>query len=71
MSLRLESFISKAQAEIQRERDVAVDELRRQFGDLAISAAERVVRRSLDKDSHKDLIEQTLSDSDLLERDSK
>ena len=48
-----------------------MDELRRQFGDLAISAAERVVRRSLDKDSHKDLIEQTLSDSDLLERDSK
>lgn len=66
-----ESFISKAQAEIQRERDIAVDELRRQFGDLAISAAERVVRRSLDKDSHKDLIEQTLSDSDLSERDGK
>lgn len=66
-----DSFISKAQAEIQRERDIAVDELRRQFGGLAISAAERVVRRSLDKDSHKDLIEQTLTESDLFERDGK
>jgi F-type H+-transporting ATPase subunit b len=66
-----DSFISKAQAEIQRERDIAVDELRREFGDLAISAAERVVRRSLDKDLHKDLIEQTLTESDLLEKDGK
>ena len=66
-----DSFISKAQSEIQRERDSAVDELRRQFGGLAISAAERVVRRSLDKDSHRDLIEQTLSESDLLEKDGK
>ena len=42
-----------------------IEEVRHQFADLAILAAERVVRRSLDKDAHKELIEQTLSESDL------
>ncbi|MCI0800156.1 MAG: F0F1 ATP synthase subunit B, partial [Chloroflexi bacterium] len=43
-----ESFVERARSDIQRERDVAIQEVRSSFGDLAITAAERVIRRSLD-----------------------
>ena len=66
--LEADAFLSNARSEIKRERDAAVEEVRHQFADLAILAAERVVRRSLDKDAHKELIEQTLSESDLFLR---
>ena len=52
----------KAQANIQRERDSAIEELRGEFADLAIKAAERVVSRSLDGPAHRELIEQVLED---------
>ena len=51
---------SRAEADIQRERDAAVEDIRREFAGLAVVAAERVVRRSLDDDGHEDLIEQVL-----------
>ncbi len=60
------SFIERARVDIQRERDNAVDEVRQQFADLAITAAERVIRRSLDGDAHKDLIDQVLEESEQL-----
>jgi len=43
-----------------------VDEVRQQFADLAITAAERVIRRSLDSDTHRDLIDQVLEESEQL-----
>ena len=58
----------RAQANIQRERDVAIEELRRQFTDLAVTAAERVIERSLDRDTHRELIEKVLEESPDLER---
>jgi F-type H+-transporting ATPase subunit b len=61
------SFIERARVDIQRERDNAVDEVRQQFADLAITAAERVIRRSLDSDAHKDLIDQVLEESEQLD----
>ena len=60
-----ESLIVAARADIQRERDNAIEGVRRQFADLTVTAAERVIRRSLDKDVHKDLIEQALEESDM------
>ena len=53
---------SRAEANIQRERDAAIEDLRREFAGLAIVAAERVIRRSLDDDSHTELIEQVLEE---------
>lgn len=64
------SFIERARVDIQRERDNAVEEVRQQFADLAITAAERVIRRSLDSDAHKDLIDQVLEESEQLGRSS-
>ena len=54
---------ARAEANIQRERDAAIEELRREFAGLAIVAAERVIRRSLDDDDHNTLIEQVLDES--------
>ena len=37
--------------------------MRQEFADVAITAAERVIERSLDKDAHKELIEKVLDES--------
>lgn len=52
----------RAEASIQRERDSAVEELRSHFADLAITAAEQVISRSLDEDAHRELINQVLEE---------
>jgi F-type H+-transporting ATPase subunit b len=53
----------RAEANIQRERDAAIEELRREFAGLAISAAERVIQRSLDETAHRELIDGVLQES--------
>lgn len=58
-----EQIIERARQEIQLERDAAISELRKEFADLTITAAERVIRRSLDRDAHSDLIEEVLSEA--------
>ena len=63
-----ESLIVRARTEIQRERDDAVDELRKEFSDLAILAAEKVIERSLDKEAHRQLIDKTLEESGTLKK---
>ena len=63
-----ENFVTRARADIQRERDVVIEEVRASFGDLAITAAERVVRRSLDRQAHQDLIAQVLEEGESLRR---
>jgi F-type H+-transporting ATPase subunit b len=58
-----DAFLERARAEIQHERDEAVAEVRRHFADLAIRAAEQVIGRSLDHQSHREIIENVLSES--------
>ncbi len=58
-----EAFVERARTDIQRERDAALDEVRVSFGDLAITAAERVIRRSVDRQAHQELIAQVLDES--------
>ena len=60
------AFVERAREDIQLERDRAIDEVRRHFGELAIMAAEKVVRRSLDKDAHKELVEEVLREGEEL-----
>ena len=55
-----EAIVVRARVEIERERDAAIDELRRQFSDLAIMAAERVINETLDKEKHRQLIDKVL-----------
>jgi F-type H+-transporting ATPase subunit b len=55
-----EIIVNRARAEIERERDEAIEDLRNQFVDLAIAAAEKVVSETLDKEKHRRLIEEVL-----------
>lgn len=59
-----QSFMERAQKEIQRERDAAVEEVRQQFGELAVVAAERIIKRSVDAKAHQDLIDEVLTHSE-------
>ena len=63
-----EVLVTRARTEIQRERDDAVDELRKEFADLTILTAEKVIDRSLDKEAHRQLIEKTLEESTTLRK---
>ena len=63
-----EAFVERAKADIARERDTAIQEVRTSFGDLAITAAERVIRSSLDRTAHESLINQVLEEGAFLSR---
>ncbi|MBM3948482.1 MAG: F0F1 ATP synthase subunit B [SAR202 cluster bacterium] len=58
----------RAEADIKRERDAAIEDLRREFAGMAVSAAEKIVERSLDKNTHKDLIDKVLKESSTVRR---
>jgi F-type H+-transporting ATPase subunit b len=62
-----EAMLERARGEIQLERDSAISELRREFADLTIAAAEKVISQSLDRAAHQRLIEQALSESSFRE----
>ena len=64
-------LIEKARQEIQRERDEAASELREEFADLAVAAAEKVIEKSLDKEAHRELIEKVLEESTTLNKDKR
>jgi len=66
-----EALISRARAEIQRERDEAIDEVRKAFADLTIRAAEKVIDRSLDKEAHREIIDKVLEESTTFKEEKK
>lgn len=55
-----EALLARAQADFTLEREKAMAELRRQFADLTMTAAERVVNQSLDATAHQRLIQEVL-----------
>ena len=65
-----EALVARARMEIQRERDDAIDELRSEFADLTIQAAEKVIEKSLDKKAHRQLIDKILKESSTLKKGS-
>jgi len=58
-----ESLIAKARTEIQRERDKTIEELRAEFANIAILAAEKVIKGTVDKKKHRKLIDEALKES--------
>ena len=58
-----EQLLERARSEIQLERDAAIAELRREFAGLTITAAERVIKRSLDPQAHRELIQEVLAEA--------
>jgi len=63
-----EAFVERAKEDIARERDTALQEVRASFGDLAITGAERVIRSSLDRQAHEELINKVLEEGESLKR---
>lgn len=63
-----EALIARARQQIGLERDQALDELRRQFVDVALLAAEKVIKESLDRQKHQQLIEEVLEESAALKK---
>jgi F-type H+-transporting ATPase subunit b len=58
-----EKLLTRARAEIRQERDEAIDGVRREFADLTVLAAGKVIEKSLDKDEHRELIDKVLKES--------
>lgn len=63
-----EATLARARNEIQLERDTAIADLRREFADMTIAAAEKVIGSSLDRNAHKRLIDEALAESSFRER---
>ncbi|MDD5222491.1 MAG: F0F1 ATP synthase subunit B [bacterium] len=63
-----QAIIEKTQVEMKRDQDKIIDNLRREFAGIAILAAEKVIKESLDKQKHLRLIEETLEQSSLLRK---
>jgi F-type H+-transporting ATPase subunit b len=61
-------IIDQTKAELEAERDKIVDHLRKEFVDISILAAEKVIKETLDKEKHRKLIEETLRESIVLKK---
>ena len=58
-----QAIVDRTRAELERERDKAIDDLRKEFVDTSILAAEKVISETLDKEKHRRLIEEALEES--------
>ena len=61
-------MIDRARSELEAERDKIVGDLRREFVDISIAAAEKVIKATLDREKHRKLIEETLQESVTLKK---
>lgn len=66
-----ESLLARARNEIALERDEAIAQIRAEFADLTIAAAEKVIGQSLDKTAHERLIEEVLSQASFQGQDAQ
>jgi F-type H+-transporting ATPase subunit b len=60
-----EAALERARTEIQLERDQAIAELRSEFAGITVSAAEKVINQSLDRQAHQRIIDETLAESNF------
>jgi F-type H+-transporting ATPase subunit b len=58
-----ELLLERARNEIALERDQAIAELRKEFADLTVRAAEKVINQSLDRQAHQRLIDEVLAEA--------
>jgi F-type H+-transporting ATPase subunit b len=52
-----QNILAQAEAELEAERNRARDDLRKQVATLAVAGAEKILERSIDKDAHKDILD--------------
>jgi F-type H+-transporting ATPase subunit b len=58
-----QTLVERTRAELQAERDRILKDLRREFVDISLLAAEKVIKETLDKEKNRKLIEETLQES--------
>jgi F-type H+-transporting ATPase subunit b len=63
-----QTIIDRTRTELEAERDKIVEDLRREFVDISIAAAEKVIKETLDREKHRKLIEETLRESVTLKK---
>jgi F-type H+-transporting ATPase subunit b len=63
-----EALIARARQDIRQERDDIIAELHKDFTDLTISAAEKIIEQKLDKEAHRKLIDKVIKDSEILKK---
>jgi F-type H+-transporting ATPase subunit b len=61
-------ILERTRVELGAEREKIVEDLRREFVSIAILAAEKVIKETLDKEKHRKLIEETLQRSAVLKK---
>ena len=57
-----QGIVERARAEIERERDQALDAIRKESVDLALAAASRLLRENLDEPKDRAIVERFLDD---------
>lgn len=57
-----QAIVDRARAEIERERDAALDALRKESVELALAAASRLMQENLDQPKDRQLVERYLSE---------
>lgn len=60
-----ESILLKAQAEITRQKDIALAELKTKVTDLTINAAGKLINKELDDEKHRELVGQFISELEV------
>jgi F-type H+-transporting ATPase subunit b len=60
-----EAALERARTEIQLERDRAIADLRSEFADITVRAAEKVIGETLDANAHQRIIDETLAESNF------
>jgi len=66
---QVEETLKEAQADMERQKATLVAEVRQEFSELALLAAERIVRAKLDRKTNQNLIESVLDEA-ARQRDS-
>jgi F-type H+-transporting ATPase subunit b len=55
-------MIKKANKSIEKERDLAIQSVRKEFSSLVISAASKVVEKTIDQKDHKEILDKAIDD---------
>jgi len=55
-------IVAQGEAEIEAERNRAREELRQQVATLAIAGAEKIIKRSIDKEANSDIIDKLVAE---------
>ena len=57
-----DSLLEKAKEQIQLEKDKVVSEIKQEVTNLSVLAAEKIIKKSLTKDDHQAIIEDTINE---------